>query len=221
MSRLEPWPPIEGPESYETVAAGPEVEIKIKGSRFLGQAFPAPAEEAARAAWGRVRKRHHDARHHCAAFRVGGPVNPKEIADDDGEPSQTGGAPILAVLRGEEIADAIVVVTRYFGGVKLGTGGLIRAYGDAAREALAATARERVWRDLWFAVLADYGDMGPVEALLAREAGGIVQVERDFGAVPRFRVRARRTAARPLAEALFEATSGRARIRLESSEDRA
>ena len=110
------------PDLYKVLGNGPETEIKIKGSRFLGQAFHAPDLETGRKRLETVRKKYHGATHHCWAARVGEPGRVEERSDDDGEPSGTAGAPILAALRGGELHDGLVVVTRYFGGVKLGTG---------------------------------------------------------------------------------------------------
>lgn len=206
------WPQEGEIESYETIEASPEVELKVKASRFLGVALPAPDVPSAQAALLGVRKKHHDARHHGSAWRVGDPAQPLTHEDDDGEPSRTTGPPILAAIEREQLLGLVVVVTRWFGGVKLGTGGLIRAYGEAASEALAVAPRVRVWRDFRFAVEVDYADVGAVEATLAQRSEGLVEVERAFGERPHFRLRCRRSRARALGEALFEATAGRARL---------
>ncbi len=120
---------------YATVARAASAEIEVKRSRFLGHAERVASEDAARAVVERARKQHGDARHHCSAF-VLGPDAALARASDDGEPSGTAGAPMLEVLRGRGLSDVVVVVTRWFGGVLLGAGGLVRAYGDATRAAL-------------------------------------------------------------------------------------
>ncbi len=107
----------------------------IKGSRFLGDARRADDEPAARAVLKAIRAQHHKARHHCFAWRLADGTCRRS---DDGEPSGTGGPPILALLEGRDLLGVIVVVTRYYGGVKLGTGGLARAYSAAAAAALDA-----------------------------------------------------------------------------------
>jgi len=109
-------------------------EIKVRGSRFLAFASPVRSIEEALLARERARARHHDATHHVFAVRLedGG-----SRMDDDGEPAGTGGRPVLAAIDGVSVVDVAVVVTRYFGGTKLGTGGLARAYGEAAGRALA------------------------------------------------------------------------------------
>ena len=130
------------PASYRTLAATGVAEIEVSRSRFLAEASRVETEEDARAAIVRVRRAHPDARHHCTAF-VLGPRREIERSNDDGEPSGTAGAPILDTLRGADLTDAVVVVTRWFGGTLLGTGGLARAYGDAARAALEAAGIRR------------------------------------------------------------------------------
>lgn len=130
--------------SHYLVPAGEGVgEVEEKRSRFLGVCRRASDEDAARAVVDELRRTHHDARHHCSAF-VLGPDAAVERSSDDGEPAGTAGAPMLEVLRGAGVSDAVVVVVRWFGGTLLGAGGLVRAYGDAARLALdAAGTRER------------------------------------------------------------------------------
>ncbi len=121
--------------SYPAPAGESWGEIREKGSLFLAWIGPATTEEAARAAMDRLARRHPDASHHCWAWRLGSP--PRERSADAGEPSGTAGVPILQVLRGAGLSDVLAVVIRWFGGTKLGKGGLARAYAAAAREALA------------------------------------------------------------------------------------
>ncbi len=129
--------------SYLTVARTGTAEIEVRRSRFLGHVERVADEGGARAVVDRIRKQAWDARHHCSAF-VLGPAGEVQRSNDDGEPSGTAGAPMLEVLRGREVSDVVAVVTRYFGGVLLGAGGLVRAYSDAVRAALdAAGLRER------------------------------------------------------------------------------
>lgn len=118
-----------------TIAAPVEHELVIKKSRFLGLAHPVDSPEDAEAVIARVKKQAWDARHHCVAM-VTGLLGDQARSSDDGEPSGTAGMPILEVVRRRELTDVVVVVTRYFGGVKLGAGGLVRAYSSAASETL-------------------------------------------------------------------------------------
>lgn len=124
------------PSSYLTLARNAEASIEVKRSRFLATLVRVEDEAQARAVVDRLRREHWDAGHHCTALVLGadGAV---QRSSDDGEPAGTAGAPMLEVLRGAEVSDTIAVVTRWFGGVLLGAGGLVRAYGDAVREGLA------------------------------------------------------------------------------------
>lgn len=117
------------------------VETRAGNSRFITTIGPAFSVEEARAFIGRVRAEFADATHNVPAFVVGHGQSTVSHCHDDGEPSGTAGRPMLAVLQGSGLGDVAAVVTRYFGGTKLGTGGLVRAYGDAVREALAALPR--------------------------------------------------------------------------------
>jgi uncharacterized YigZ family protein len=198
-------------DSHLSVEDGPEVEAKVRGSRFLGQVFRAGDESAADARLDAVRRTHHAATHHCWARRLGGHGPVSDRYDDDGEPSGTAGAPMLAVLAGAELRDVLVVVTRYYGGTKLGTGGLARAYADAARMALQAAPRRTVWHEATVRVTCAYEDMGAVEAVLAREGSRIRRVGRDFTGSPVFRVTVLRSFAPRLTGLVREATAGRAR----------
>lgn len=121
--------------SYKVPSGSGRGELREKGSRFLGLVMPARTEEEARRRLAGVQERFPDATHHCWAWRLG--PRGEERASDDGEPSGTAGVPILQVLRGAELTDVAAVVVRWYGGTKLGKGGLARAYAGAAREALA------------------------------------------------------------------------------------
>ena len=121
----------------------------------------------------RVRAEMPDANHHVYAFRVGFGNSVIEGMSDDGEPSGTSGPPVLAVLRGSGVGDVIVVVTRYFGGTLLGTGGLVRAYGDAAREGLATLPTERKIEKSILGIELPYHFFEQVKRLIAQHDGGI------------------------------------------------
>lgn len=114
-------------------------EIVEKRSKFIAKVIKVQSEEEATNELKKIRKEHRDARHNVFAYRI---MNVGERMSDDGEPSGTAGAPILELLRGENLQNVMVVVTRYFGGILLGTGGLVRAYSSAAKDAV--TAAEKV-----------------------------------------------------------------------------
>ncbi|HKI05971.1 MAG TPA: YigZ family protein [Thermoanaerobaculia bacterium] len=120
--------------SYAAPGAESRAEIREKGSRFLAVIGPAADEAAAKAALAALQREFPDATHHCWAWRLGSP--PRERSADAGEPAGTAGVPILQVLRGAGLSDVHAVVVRWFGGTKLGKGGLARAYAAAAREAV-------------------------------------------------------------------------------------
>ena len=118
-----------------------EAEFVEKRSRFIGNIWPVESEEEARAHIEEMRKKHYDSRHNCWAYRLreGG----IERYSDDGEPQGTAGQPILNVFQREEVLNVVCVVTRYFGGILLGAGGLTRAYGRSAKDALDASGSEK------------------------------------------------------------------------------
>lgn len=151
-----------------------EAEIVVQRSRFLAQACRVESEDAARTFIAEIRARHHDARHHCTAFVLGADGSLRR-SNDDGEPSGTAGRPILDSIVGRDLSDVVVVVTRWFGGTLLGTGGLTRAYADATAAVLAdAGIRER---ELWHQVRirADHAEAGELEHRL-RQRGTMVDV---------------------------------------------
>ena len=126
---------------YPIPAAEAQAEIAVLNSRFIATAGPVFSVEEAKAFVARLRRRYADAAHNVPAYIVGHGASVIAHCHDDGEPSGTAGRPALAVLRGSGLGDVAVVVTRYFGGTKLGTGGLVRAYGDAVRAVLAVLPR--------------------------------------------------------------------------------
>jgi uncharacterized YigZ family protein len=129
--------PLSSPPSQLTIAGRSSAEIEVRRSRFICDLERVETEEAAREFIEEIRSGSREARHHCTAFILGadGAI---QRSNDDGEPSGTAGAPMLEVLRGRGVTDVVAVVTRWFGGVLLGTGGLIRAYGDAVSAGLDA-----------------------------------------------------------------------------------
>lgn len=124
-------------DTFKSIRGPSSAETKVKGSRFLAEALPVTSEDDAEAAIAEIRRQTYDATHHCSAYRLG-PIANVFRYNDDGEPSGTAGAPILRQIEACNLTNVLVVVTRYFGGTKLGTGGLARAYGEAAERALAA-----------------------------------------------------------------------------------
>ena len=153
---------------HKTVLKPGNGEIEEKRSRFIGTVVHCESEDEALAFIESIRKKHYDARHNCYAYVIG-EKGELERASDDGEPQKTAGQPILSVLRGAELKNVCCVVTRYFGGTLLGTGGLVRAYTDAARLAVqdAEVITNRPGRIL--TIKTDYTDMGKIQYTLAQE----------------------------------------------------
>ncbi|MGO1385050.1 MAG: IMPACT family protein [Arachnia sp.] len=158
-----------GPLRYTTIdariGAGTDTELEIRRSRFLTRLRRVASEEDARAVIEERRRTHFDARHHCSAFILG-PDGRTARSSDDGEPAGTAGAPMMHVLQQNHLSDVVAVVTRYFGGIKLGAGGLVRAYSDAVAAAVAtAGTRDRELSAL-LRVDVPMSDAGAVESQL-------------------------------------------------------
>ena len=155
-----------------------EAELVEKRSRFIGQVRPVETEEEARAFVEQVKKKHYDARHNCWCYRLrdGG----VERYSDDGEPQGTAGQPMLNVFQREEVTNVVCVVTRYFGGVLLGAGGLVRAYTQSAKDALDAAGVSVVRRWVQAAVPCPYSFFDRVK--LEVEAHGGVLGETEYAA---------------------------------------
>ncbi|MCI8792228.1 MAG: YigZ family protein [Eubacterium sp.] len=143
---------------------GGQGEYTEKKSRFIASIFPVQSEEEALENIARIRKEHYDARHNCFAYVIGD-NNETERCSDDGEPSGTAGRPILDVLTGNGIHNAAAVVTRYFGGTLLGTGGLVRSYTAAVKDALEHCVLLEQCRGFRLRVRMDYNDVGRLQHL--------------------------------------------------------
>ncbi len=163
---------------WYTLYKGATGEIEEKKSRFIATIEPVSSEEEAVQFVAAMKKKYWDARHNCSAFIVGD-NGEKTRCSDDGEPSGTAGRPMLDVLAGEHVTNACVVVTRYFGGTLLGTGGLVRAYSAAVKEGLANCEIIRKINGFLIKTVCDYNDLTKIE----REAmqKGYVIHEKDYG----------------------------------------
>ncbi len=154
-------------ETYKTIFLGGSGEIIEKKSKFIANTAHVETEEEAVAFIESIKKKYWDARHNCSAYIIG---TKQEImrCSDDGEPSQTAGKPMLDVLVGEGICNTVVVVTRYFGGTLLGTGGLVRAYSGATKEGLAQSTivEKKLANNLL--IETDYNGIGKIQYILAQ-----------------------------------------------------
>ena len=153
-------------ETYNTIISEGQDEIVEKKSRFIGYAVPVSTEEEAYAFVERIKKQHYDARHNCFAFAIGS-ENTLLRFSDDGEPQGTAGKPILEVITGNQVVNICIVVTRYFGGTLLGTGGLVRAYTEAAKLALADAGIHTMQLMKLVSITTNYNDSGKVQYLLS------------------------------------------------------
>lgn len=193
---------------FNTVLTESVTELTVQKSRFITYLIPVRTEEAATAQLERIRKHHWDAAHHVPAWVLheGG-----QKFSDDGEPGGTAGLPALEALKHAGFENCLAVVVRYFGGIKLGTGGLVRAYGQAVREAISHAECYHVQPYDRLELQSEYTQLGRLQAFLSQE--GVTGVETDFSDAVRmaFFVRAERTAA--LQAALLDLTNGRSEAR--------
>jgi len=164
------------PDAYAILEAPAQAEIRVKGSRFLALALPAVDEAGAEALRARLEGDHRDATHLCWGLRLGAPDVALERHSDAGEPAGSAGAPIARAIASSGLSDLLVVVVRWFGGTKLGVGGLIRAYGEAAALCLrSASAAERI-RCRRLAGSLPFEMEGDLRTLLARHGGRLLSI---------------------------------------------
>jgi uncharacterized YigZ family protein len=196
---------------YDVPAARVRVEDVIDRSRFLATVGPAPDTEAARAFIDAVRAEFPDATHNCWAYVAGPPGSTAQIGlSDAGEPHGTAGRPMLDVLLHSGVGDVVAVVTRYFGGTKLGKGGLVRAYGGAVQHALAELPRTRRVDRVELRISAGYADVAALRRLLAEHDAEVL--EEEFAEQVSWRAAVPRHRLDELRAAVAEATAGRAGV---------
>lgn len=153
-------------KSIITIKQAHSIENVISKSRFIAYIKPVSTENEAKAFIDEIKTKHKDATHNCSAYTVGPEMNIQK-ANDDGEPSETAGIPMLEILKKQEIHNVCVVVTRYFGGIKLGAGGLIRAYSGAVRDVIYDIGRVELREAIPVTVTLDYDQTGKFEYELA------------------------------------------------------
>ena len=194
-------------DTYKSIASASEGLFKDNGSRFIALAYPVESEEEVREIVSLLRKEYHDARHHCYAYRLG--VDGAVFrSSDDGEPSGTAGVPIYEVLRKEELCDVACVVTRYFGGIMLGAGGLVRAYTRGAKDAV-DTAKIKVMAEAAKAeITVDYSLYGRLPQIFA-DFDARTESE-DFADTVKVTVFVRWELAEKLKEKLIDSCNGKA-----------
>lgn len=193
-------------ESYRILTEGGSGELVEKKSRFIATLRPVETEEEAEAFIGEMKKKYWDASHNCSAF-VLGPGAELTRCSDDGEPGGTAGRPMLEALLGAGVRNVAAVVTRYFGGTLLGTGGLVRAYIGAVKAGLAGCGVAVMRHGFEIRVETDYTGIGKVLYLLGQRA--LEPVEADYGEQVRLTLRVPAGAAAALERELMDATGGK------------
>jgi len=202
---------------YPVPARIHRVEETIQRSRFETTLAHAPDPEAAHAFVDRIRGEHPDATHHCWAFVAGPPGSTTRIGmSDDGEPHGTAGRPMLTALLHADVGEVVAVCTRWYGGTKLGTGGLSRAYGGGVAAALdSLPTRERVAR-IWLTVTVGYPEVDGLQQLL--DELEVVVEDEDYGAEVRYRCGVPEESVTGFREAVANLTAGRGRIEEDGEE---
>ncbi len=158
-------------KAYLTIAKEAACETVIKKSRFIGAVYPVETQEQAQERIAQIKKKYWDARHNCSAYILGEDASAMRYSDD-GEPQGTAGIPMLEVLKQAGVTNVLAVVTRYFGGVLLGAGGLARAYGGAAAEALHAAGLLQMEPCFVYCVKLPYASFGKLEAMASGAGWG-------------------------------------------------
>ncbi len=156
-------------KEYKTIIEDGTGEYVEKKSRFIGYIHHVDNEEEAEAFITAIKKKHYDARHNCSAYSVGEDKVIQRFSDD-GEPSGTAGKPILEVINGNGLHNVCIVVTRYFGGTLLGTGGLVRSYTEASKECINATGIVTKQCVIPLEITTNYNDFGKIQYILASES---------------------------------------------------
>lgn len=196
-------------ENHKIMYQGGEGEIIEKKSRFIAICTPIRSEEDALGFIESVRKKYWDARHHCFAY-VLGERNELMRCSDDGEPQGTAGKPILNVLLGSGVHDALIVVVRYFGGVLLGTGGLVRAYSEAAKEGLSSSVIITRIHGVKLEIQTEYTGLGKIQYVLGQR--GIRILESEYTDSVRLEVLLEKEIKTQVCDEITEGTNGQAEL---------
>jgi uncharacterized YigZ family protein len=184
----------------------------IKGSRFIATLAHAPNEEEAKAFVAAMKNEFPDASHNCWAYVAGPPGDTARVGmSDDGEPHRTAGKPILAVLLHSGIGEIVAVVTRYFGGTKLGTGGLVRAYSGSVKNALAGLSVKEKWDVLSLTIILDYSNITAVKQMIESFHSEII--EENYGADVFFKIEIPKNNKERFIRAVTDLTGGEIRIK--------
>ncbi len=195
--------------SYKCIYIGGESEIEVKKSRFICHVAAAETEEEAAVFINEMKKKYWDARHNCSAFVIGSNAGLTRCSDD-GEPAGTAGRPMLEILLNEEIRNVAVVVTRYFGGVLLGTGGLVRAYQEAVKAGLDASRIIEKREGVRATLNADYTTVGKLQYIF--EKNGYTVLDSKYEESVTFTLLIPKEDFGGAVKAVTEATAGRTEL---------
>lgn len=197
-------------DEYLTIDQGKTVELKIKGSKFIGTIYPLTTEHEAFEFINYISKKYYNATHHCYAYHIG--YQPSVIArySDAGEPAGTAGPPILNVIKGKNLTNVAVVVTRYFGGTKLGKGGLVRAYSECTQKAIEQCRLQKKYIYERIQLEFDYALTGPIMRVVSSFQAKIS--ESQHGQTTKLILLARKSMVEQFKLNLVEVTSGKITI---------
>lgn len=198
-------------DSYLTIANPSTCEIKVKGSRFIARTSIADSASQARVQLEQIQKSEYAATHNCYAYKVGTPVDKAEFKySDDGEPNGTAGKPIYDVICGSGVTNILLVVTRYFGGTKLGTGGLVKAYSEAAALALKDSGIKEHFITDCLKVVIDFSSYDSLKKVVSRHGGK--ETRADFSDKVSLEIEIRRSLTKKLMADIVELSKGKAKI---------
>ena len=194
-------------DEYFTIEQQQKAEIKIKGSRFIGTAYPALSEIQAKNVITQISKQYFDASHNCYAYNVGFGSTKISRFNDAGEPSGTAGQPIMNVIHGKNLTNIVLIVTRYFGGTKLGKGGLIRAYSECAQEVLIKCRIIKKYLYKTINLKFDYDLTGPTMRIISQY--NIKILNSTYGQQTELKISIRQSFVENFKQDLTELTSGK------------
>lgn len=193
-------------EEYFIVERSGQGEVIEKKSRFIAHVLPVQSEEEALMYIEKIKKEHWDARHNCYAFIIGRNSEIQRFSDD-GEPQGTAGKPILEVLVNGNIRNTLIIVTRYFGGTLLGTGGLVRAYGQSAKVGIQNALVMRVCEGVSFDLRCDYNSIGKIKYIMGQMN---ISAEEEYGEDVNLHINMKKSDLKNFQNQVVDATSGKA-----------
>ena len=191
-------------DKYYTIDKSVRTEIKIKGSRFISSIFNISDQISAEEILKKTRHEFYDATHNCFAYKIGFDGNIFRYSDD-GEPSGSAGKPIYFTISKYNVSDILVIVTRYFGGTKLGVGGLVRAYSESAEESLKIAEKKIIHRTGIFVIQCSYSDVSIIKKLIERNA---VNYEEEYSETVNFKIYVPVSRIETFPDLVFESTNG-------------